>query len=60
MDNYNILVATNLPEDVGLELCKVGFTMLGVEVPCNGSFKISKMLSNFVLGLIGLPLASDL
>jgi hypothetical protein len=58
--NDNILVAADLLEDGGLELRKVGFSALGAEVSCNGSFKISNALSNLVGGLIGLPHAVDL
>jgi hypothetical protein len=56
--NDDILVAADLLEDGGLELCKVGFTALGVEVSFNGSFKISDALSNLVGGLIWLPYAA--
>ncbi len=60
MGNDNILVAADLLEDGGLELCKVGFSTLGAEVSCDGSFKISNAFSNLVGGLIGLPHAVDL
>ena len=51
MGNDNILVASNLLEDVGLELCEVRFTMLGLEVSYyDGSFKISDASSNLVGG----------
>jgi hypothetical protein len=60
LGNDNILVAVDLLEDGGLELCKVGFSALGVEVSCDGSFKISNAFSDLVGGLIGLPHAVDL
>ncbi len=59
MGNDNILVAADLLEDGGLELCKVGFSALGAEVSYNGSFKISNAFSNLVGGLIRLPHAVD-
>jgi hypothetical protein len=58
--NDNILVASDLLEDGGLELRKVGFTALGAEISCNGSFKISNALSNLAGGLIWLPYTVDL
>jgi hypothetical protein len=54
------LAATDLLEDGGLELCKVGLSALRVEVSCNSFFKISNTFSNFVGGLIGLPHTVDL
>jgi hypothetical protein len=59
MGDDNILVAADLLDDGGLELCKVGFSALGAEVSCNGSFKISNAFSNLVEGLIGLLHAVD-
>ncbi len=60
MGNDNILVAGDLLEDGGLELRKVGFTILGAEISFNGSFKISNALSNLAGGLIWLPYDVDL
>jgi hypothetical protein len=57
--NDDVLVAADLLEDGGLELCKVGFSTLGAEVSCNGSFKIYDAFSNFMGGLIRLPYTVD-
>ncbi len=59
MGNADILVAANLLEDGGLELCKIGLSTLGAEVSCNSFFKISNAFSNFMGGLVGLPHAVD-
>ncbi len=59
MGNDDILVAVDLLEDGGLELCMIGFSTLGAEVSCNSSFEISDAFSNFMGGLSRVPYAVD-